>query len=497
MKKGLITFLIALVLPILTLSQDAEITADDLYDWYAEVNFPQEIEFELFAIGSDAVVSSITLTISTRGTESIIIEIDPVATPISDQLGVFRYRWQIPTDDPPPLFSRVRYSWDLVTVNGVSYKITDDLDFVDQRLTWVQANDLQSQVNIFHAVNQLNADQIRAGIRATYNLLYENSSAKPLYTLLVYPESVNVGCDLNDDDEPIILVRGEQGFEEIRCDMALANDIYEQGDYIVFNQSSGVALQKTIIDLLVRDYYLERWGDVTVPDWFLYGLQQFYDPVTKRSSLILTQQRSRADALLTLNDLATMPENDEEDEQPVNRDLWNAQSIGLVLYLADTLGVDKLFEFADSIGEFETFEDAFDDYVGQSFDLLMLSWRDWLFLSSSQQDYEYNPYLPVTQTPTPTATSTNTPTATFTPSKTPNVTATTRPSITPLPPPPTITPLPAQSFSLQPTAAPSPTPVPVEPELFTVDEGLLTRGAIGSAVILGLLMILYFVLRRR
>jgi len=494
MKKVLITLLILLVLPILVLSQDAEptLTADDLYDWSATVNFPQEIEFELFAIGSDAVVSSITLTITTRGVEPIIIDIDSVATPISDQLGVFRYRWDIPTDEPPPLFSRVRYTWDIVTVNGVAYKITDDLDFVDQRLTWVQANDLQSQVNIFHAVNRLNANQVRTGIRETYNLLFADSNDKPLYTLLVYPENVDIGCELDDDDEPIIMVRGDQGFEEIRCDLALANDIYEQGDYIVFNQSSESGLQKTIIDLLVREYYLEQWGDRSVPDWFLYGLQQFYHPTTKRSSLILAQQKSRADDLLRYDDLVTIPDDDN-----VNRELWNAQSIGLVLYLADTFGVDELFEFADSIGDFETFDEAFEDYVRQSFDLFMLSWRDWLFLPSSQQDYEYHPYLPMTQTPTPTATSTNTPTATFTPSKTPNVTATTRPSITPLPPPPTTTPLPAQSFSVQPTDAPSPTPAPVEPEPFTVDDGLLMRAAMGGAVILGLLVLLYFILRRR
>ena len=73
-----------------------------------------------------------------------------------------------------------------------------------------------------------------------------------------------------------------------------------------------------------------------------------------------------------------------------------------------------------------------------------------------------------------------------------------RPSVTPIPPTPTITPLPAQSFSVQPTAAPPPTPIPEEPELqFVADDALLIRAAIGGAVILGLLVLLYFVLRKR
>jgi hypothetical protein len=493
MKKFLITFVILLYLPMLILSQDAEptLTANELYHWSAEVYFPQVIDFMLLARRSESVIASLTLTISFRGSDPNLITIDPATVTATDAGGVFRYRWDIPKDIPPPLFSRVRYTWDIVTVNGLSYAITDDLDFIDQRVNWVQSNDRQSQVNVFHAFNQLDADDVRNGIRATYNVLFANVEDRPIYTLLVYPETVSIGCDVNEDDEPIIRIQGVEEFEEIACDMSLANHIYTQGEYIVFNQTSVDKLQQTIIDLLIKEYYLKQWDNMTVPDWFLYGLQQFYTPRTKLSALNLTQQKSRSDDLLTMNDLETPPIDDE------TRLLWDAQSIGMILYLADTIGVQGLFEFADSIGGYDTFAEAYEDHVRQSLDLLILSWNDWMFRPSSRQDYDYNPYLPATSTPTATATLTNTPTATFTPSKTPNVTRTPRPSITPIPPTPSTTPLPAQSFSVQPTDAP-PTPIlDAPPQQFTVDEGLLSRVVVGGAVILGLLMLLYFVLRRR
>lgn len=493
MKKFLTTLVILLVLPLLVLSQDVEatLTANEVYGWSAEVYFPQVIDFTLLARRRESVVASLTLTISFRGVDPILVSIDPATITLTEGGGVFQYRWDILKDNPPPLFSRVRYTWDIVTANGLSYAVTDDVDFVDQRVNWVQANDLQSQVNVFHAFNQLDADDVRNGIRATYNVLFANAEDRPIYTLLVYPETVSIGCNVNEDDEPIIRIQGVEDFEEIACDMSLVNRIYTQGEYIVFNQTSVADLQQTIIDLLTKDYYLQQWDNTTVSDWFLFGLQQFYTPRTKLSALNLTQQKSRSDDLLTMNDLENSPTDDE------TRLLWDAQSIGMVLYLADTIGVQGLFEFADSIGDYDTFAEAYEDHVSQSLDLLILSWNDWMFRPSSRQDYNYNPYLPATSTPTATATLTNTPTATLTPSKTPNVTRTARPSITPIPPTPSITPLPAQSFSVQPTDAP-PTPIPEDPQQqFAVDEGLLPRVAVGGAVILGLLMLLYFVLRRR
>ena len=452
--------------------------------------FPQEIDFTITAKRRESVIAILDLTISYRGFDPVEISIDPATITITDAGGVFRYHWEVPQEEPPQLFSRVRYTWDIVTTAGESYTITDDIDFTDQRVNWVEGNDPQSQVNIYHAFNQLDVNDVRNGIRATYNLLYVNADDKPLLNLLVYPENVPIACNTDDEDEPIIRVRREDGFEEIECDVALANRIYQQSDFIVLNQTSVDEIQQLIINLLVQDYYLSQWDEVSVPVWFLSGLQQFYDPRSDVSALTLAQQKARSDELLSMTELSRISDQEQA--------LATAQSIGLVLYLADTIGVEELFEFADSIAEYESFAEAYEDNVGSSLDLLIISWRDWLFRSSSQQDYEYNPYLPDTPTPTATATATNTPTATFTPSRTPVVTNTPRPTATPIPPTPSITPLPAQSFSVQPTDSP-PTPIPVEePEAqFVMDDEFVTRAGVGGGVILILLVLLFFVLRRR
>lgn len=491
MKKLLWMTIILLCFPLLTGSQDAEptLTADELYDWSSELYFPQAIDLTLIARRRESAIAELSLTVSYRGSEPQLIQIDPATVNITESGGLFRYRWEVPQQDPPQLFSRIRYTWDIITADGEPYTITDDLEFTDTRVNWVQANDLQSQVNIFHGINQIDPDAVREGIRATYDLLFSNTQNRPIYTLLMYPQNIPIGCNRNDEDEPILRVRGESDIDEIECDLALADRIYQQDDYIVMNQLPPDTIQQMIISLLVEEYYTNQWESVAVPDWFLYGLQQFYDPRPKNIALTTAQQKSRAGDLLNLSELSVSPQ--------VDIDTWQAQSIGLVLYLADTLGVQGLFDFADSISEYDTFAEAYEDITGQSLDLLIVAWQDWLFRSTTSQNYEYNPYLPDTPTPTPSATPTNTPTVTFTPSKTPNITRTPRPTITPIPPTSTITPLPAQSFSVQPTDMP-PTPIPVESssQLALNDESSV-RLAVGGAVILGLLLILYLVLRRR
>lgn len=480
-------------LPFMVSAQDAEPTlfADDLYKWSADIYFPQEIEFTLTALRRESAIASLELLVSYRGSDLLPIVIDPLTLTETDIGGVFRYIWTIPSVNPPRLFSPIRYEWTITNTNGATFQITESIEFVDHRVDWVKGNDLQSQVNLFHGNNQLDVNQVRQGIRATYNLLFAEADEKPLLTLLVYPDSVPIGCNIDDEGQPFVTVRRPEGREPIACDMSLANRIYELDDYIVVQQTNADTLQQTIISLLVEYRYVRQWGEVSVPSWFLYGLQQFYDPRPKNSALQIAQLASRSGDVLTLDELNNLPDED-------NREIWQAQSTGLILYLADSLGVQGLYDFADAIAQYETFDEAYSEEVEQPLEVLILLWQDWLFGSFTQRIYAFNPYI-ADNTPTPTATNTptNTPTVTFTPSKTPNVTRTLRPSVTPIPPTPTITPLPAQSFSVQPTDVP-PTPIPQEPEpVFTVDDELITRAGIGGAVILGLLVILYFVLRRR
>jgi len=494
MKKTLWLVLISLlVIPVYQAQQPTPtLTAQDLYNWTHTLYFPQQVDFTLFTLRRESDISTLRLTLSYQGADPITIELDTVVVEFTESGALYSYTWQIPPDLPPPLFSTVRYRWDITTTEGQPVIIADDFVFEDTRITWEQSGDLESRVDIYHPRGQVNPNTIRSGIRQTYDLLFVDTSDKPTYKLLVYPDGIPIGCERNEDGDPIFEIPVDDGVEEIDCDLELANRIYEEGNFIVFNQSQESSIQQNLIELIVEAYYTEQWDDADVPAWFLRGLQSFYDPRPDIESLRLAQQRSRSDDLLSLDELATRPDDE------TTRAMWSAQSTGLVVYLADTIGVNDLFEFADNIGSADSFASAYEDAVGTELDTLLLLWQDWLFLSSSENDYEYHPYLPDTATPTVTPTATNTPTATFTPSITPDVTSTPRPTFTLIPPTATITPLPAQSFSVQPTDIP-PTPIPAEAEQVQLqaDDGLTTRLAIGGAVIGVLLILLFFVLRQR
>lgn len=490
MKKYLwLILLILLVVPVH--AQENDFTASDLYDWSHTLYFPHQVELTLLAKRSESEIRSLNLLINYEGSDPITIALETVVTTSTPSGTIYSYTWEIPDNPPPRLFSNVRYQWNITTIDGLEVNALDNFTFEDTRVTWVRSDDVLAQVNIYYAQNSLDPDNLRDGVRRTYDLLFADTNDKPSYNLLIYPENTPVGCARNDDEEPVIIVGQGEDTEEIPCDLDLANQIIADSGFLLFNQTDTVSIQQTLIDILVEARYTDVWGEADVPDWFLRGLQRFYDPLPDLSALTIAQQRFRSDDLLSLAELANEPTDDDLYT------IWDAQSIGLVLYIADNIGVEGLYNLADDLDDSTTFAEAYEDATGDNIDLLLLSWQDWLFRSSTEDDYQYNPYISNTATPTVTPTATNTPTETFTPSKTPDVTSTPRPTFTRIPPTATITPLPAQSFSVQPTDIP-PTPDPqiTEPTTLTDDADLVTRAAIGGSVVLLLLIILFFVLRR-
>ncbi len=476
-------------------AQDAQpettLTNEDFYTWSETLFFPQQVNFLLLTKRRESNIAELDLIVR-HGGESFPITIDPTTVITTPNGGLIEYTWIIPGDPLPRLFQPIRYQWNITTVEGRVFNLAGDFVFEDTRIEWQLSNDLSAQVNINYGRGQVDPNRVRQGIRETYNLLFEDLDNQPTYNLVVYPSNVPVGCATNQEGDPIIRIPTTEGIETVECNLDFAYRIFDDSDYMVFSESSVDLIQQTLIKLLVETYYLEQWGASDVPDWFLSGLQQFYDPRPKTEMLVLAQKESRLGDLLSLDELAIQPE--DEDKLA----LWEAQSVGLVIYLADKIGVDALFDFADSLNQYDSFEEAYDDVVNQDLDLLLLSWQDWLFLSSSEADYQYQPYLPDTATPTVTATVTQTPTPTFTPSITPDITSTPRPTFTRIPPPSTTTPLPAQSFSVQPTDAP-PTPIPnnLSDNNIQTDDGFVTRVAIGGSVISVLLILLFIVLRKR
>ncbi len=259
---------------------------------------------------------------------------------------------------------------------------------------------------------------------------------------------------------PIVQAQGVVRSVTLPCDAAKSQTLHAasgytivQVDYLTYNAALE-AVSRALLDRL----YAPLWGEATVPDWFRYGLGVFYAPTDKSVYLDEVQRAARTGGLLL--DYAQPPAD------PIKRAIWQAQSYGLVLYMAEQIGVDGLFDLAASLGT-RTLESAYRAAADAPLAGVFPAWRDWIFSQAARTAYTFNPYLDVTPTPTATLSPTpfpSTPTRTFTPTFTPSITPTVtgvlsptaRPSDTPSATlTPTFTPRAAGNFTLNPnTAAP-------------------------------------------
>ena len=183
--------------------------------------------------------------------------------------------------------------------------------------------------------------------------------------------------------------------------------------------------------------------------------------------------------------------------QAVDDPLWQAQSDAMLLYIADQIGLDALYQLARAAEPFDT---AYASAVGQPLDALLPNLSRWIFTEPAVGAFSVSPYQQETPTPTHTATATqtltptvtHTPTVTLTPSVTgtlsPTPSATPRPTNTPIPPPPSVTPRPAGSL-FTPTPIPAPNVLQQPMGRFAIVTFLL--------LLLAILALLYWILSRR
>ncbi len=258
-----------------------------------------------------------------------------------------------------------------------------------------------------------------------------------------------------------------------------------------------------VVGALVREAYAPLWEGKAPPEWFVDGLAEFYAPSPKNVLLPPVQQAARDGTLLSLSEMETA------QAQPSA--LWRAQSFGMILYIADTIGFPGLFDLARvDAGDFDA---AYGQAMPISPDALIPAWQQWIFSRNAEAVYGLTPYQPPTPTPSvtptpsdtplPSATPTASPTLTLTPSTTPTPSNTPRgyvgtytppPTVTPsptdTPAPATITPLPPGSL---PTITPTPTPLEAAVAQPTVQAGAITF----LVLLLGLLVFLFIRLGNR
>lgn len=453
-------------------------------DGAAEIVFPQAVRFPLDVGIPTAEIDSAELTLTWDDHDPVVITVDAAQVGRDTEMGAaLEYVWRIPVDEPPPLFAEIDYRWSLTASDGSTGTFEDTLTFSDPRVDWVRldAGDLHVAAPRAQSVLVESLRQVSA--------LLERNTGRPLAAkLLIYP--FNPDCTPgNNPDERI--ARAQSGFI-VTCDAGITDAVL--AGYQLLLLDSSAAAESLVVGALVRDAYAPLWQGGAVPDWFVDGLAQFYTPTPTNALLPVVRQASRDRTLLSLDDM--------QSEQPT--DLWHAQSLGMILYIADRIGFQGVFDLARVAAD--DFESAYAAALGEPLSALLPAWQQWLFTRAAESVYGMTPYQPPTPTATFTPTATGTPTASLTPTASATATLTItptlrgvrtvtppptrRPSDTPTALPPTVTPRPPGSL---PTVTPTPTALEV-----AVSQPVVQAGAgVFLLLLLGLLLFLYIRLGNR
>ncbi len=464
-----------------------------IFKWDSEVIFPMGIRFTASFLRPVAEISSINLTIQLEG-EAAITETVPLDEPVSegDNFTDIAFIWEIPPDRLPRLFRDINFEWEAVDNNGDRTIARDSLVFSDQRVEWEQSEDAAGFIDLTVRADGASPAQIRQSVLLAYNLISAKvGRVQPLNILLYEADLPASGCtrDANND----LIATGPISATTLLCDPLRAASIFQRSgfDWVQVTRSGATGnTAGALIGLFTQRFYESAWLDKDVPDWFKIGLAQFYAPSSKSMLLNSVRSAARNDTSYSFDEMAVEKAGDA---------LWQAQSYAMVVYIADRIGVDSLFQLAN-IRDAESFSEAYQTSVGQVASALLPNLSRWIFTSGAESAFTYTPYQPATSTPTLTATSTPTTTATATltetPTLTPSVTGvlsatptlTRTPSRTPTPLPPSVTPRPANSLF-------TPTPIPPPSVL---DDPVTQQGVLAILLIaLAAVGLVYLIMRRR
>ncbi|MCB9451427.1 MAG: hypothetical protein H6672_08295 [Anaerolineaceae bacterium] len=467
--------------------------------WSQESLFPQAIRFTLTTNLPAAQLTTAMLTIQPAGQGALLINVplDDTTIQTAEPFSEIAYIWELPADTPPVLFQDITLGWDVTTTSGELARVTDTFTFTDERATWRRYDDPLGVLNLVMPISAAFPDpasgesdmlrKLRGDLQSVYALLSANTDRVPALTVMVYNDGFDPGCTLDNEGNPVAVAPGSK--VSVPCNADRTNAIFAtSGLDVVTAGPSLIETRTALIDYLVERFYGPTWGDTAIPAWFRSGLTQFYQPGYKGMLLPPLQAASRSNHLYTLDEMAQSPVAGADVA------LWEAQSYGMVLVIADQMSVPRLYRLARDAGSAASFADAYQAAAGQPLEALLPGFSRWLFTAAGADAFTFTAYLPTTPTPTPTATATHTltPTPSDTATLTPTVTITGTlsptpfPSSTPTPVPatltPSVTPRPAGSLRT-PTATPIPEVPPLSQPVPAL--GVLAVGLIAVAFIIG------------
>lgn len=453
--------LLAAILPLLMLVKVSGFVADGS----SELIFPQAVRFSVNLTIPATQVTDATLTLTWTGHDPVNLKVDVEQASLvyGEPQARLVYLWQI--SDPPPLFSEVSYHWAFTAADGSTGTLDDSFVYTDPRVDWVRSIDPQGRFNIT-APRSLGT--ITDSTRQMQALLEKNTGQKLQDNLLIYP--------MQPDCMPLIdpnrAVSTEPAATEGAC--TLLDRVLAGYDLLVV--PPGATAQGVVANRLVQQAYAPLWDQKNVPLWFQAGLSRFYQTSRKDALLPIAQQAVRSGSLYNLAQMS--------DAGLETTDLWQAQSYGLVLCIANQIGLPGLFALAQM--KADSFDTAYQQAMTIPLAALIPEWQQWIFTRSAEGDYGITPYQPPTPSPTPSLTPSRIPTITLISSSTATATATatatplSAPTVTPrasnTPLPPSVTPRPPGSL-------PTPTPMPSALET-TFADPTVRYGALAVLVLL-------------
>lgn len=420
---------------------------------------------------------SAELTLSQDGWsgETISVDYADIADEV-DGVTLFTYIWDIRPNDPPQLFEDITLTWRFITQDGDTETFVHTLLYADPRVTWQTITADNGLVELAFPSDRASSARA-ADLDASYALLQTSTGQlnfTPTLRLVFYDGSPSANpCQTRSSGESIS--SGLEIFIELPCDPNDVFDLfYTPSGYTLIELPTmtaaavgGESVEHTVVGMLFDQFYDRLWGNsgATVPAWFREGLRHFYTSGPKLSEYETARAASRAGG--ALRNMENVP------QESARRTQWSAQSYGMVLYMAEQLGVDGLFSLASSLSAENALADAYAEATDSTLSGLISAWSSWLFTPQAVSAYGYSPYLPTTATPTMTMTFTPTITRTFTPSRTPTITPSVTGILSPTPRPPTIVPpTPTPSITSRPAGSiPNPITTPTAaPETAAADD---------------------------
>ncbi len=461
------------------------------FDARAEVIFPAGIYFQAVILRAPQDIAALTLTIAqeNRAMQTVIIDLE-LAELTPEGAAKVGYFWPIPNDQPPQLFSEIAFTWDVRSRFGESAQASGVIQFTDSRLIWRSRVDEQRRFDLTLPVG-LSINALGQSLDAVYDLLAANTGQQPALNILLYDEAFPLNPCIEDADGRRVSAGPLTGVLVPCGDETLAERIISASGFTLVTGRAFVFsdAQDVLSDALFEAFYTPLWEGHSIPAWFEAGLRRVYRPTSNADQLAPALAAARSSTLYTLPQMQSGPPYGIEAQR-----LWEAQSFGMVLYIADTAGLETLYEIGRTLSSGQSFANIYQSAVGQPLERLIANWRDWLVSPRGQAAYRVSVYNPAT--PTPTASPTFTP---FPPTRTP----TPIPSVTPTPTT-TLSPTPRPTLTSTPSVTPrppgsldTPTPMPAVTNAPLIDTGSQTSVVAFLLIVLAILVIAYTQVGRR